>query len=38
MPDGNHFIMLDPTVAGELTVALNWRADLRSRMSGGAAR
>jgi serine/threonine-protein kinase len=38
MPDGSHFIFLEPDNAGELIVATNWGAVLRGRMRGGASR
>jgi eukaryotic-like serine/threonine-protein kinase len=38
MPDGKHFIFLEPTDAGEMTVTANWLPVLRARMAGGAAR
>jgi serine/threonine-protein kinase len=38
MPDGKHFIFLEPDNAGELIVVANWSSVLRARMTGGAAR
>jgi hypothetical protein len=38
MPDGNHFIFLEPDNAGELIVVANWTSVLRARKAGGAAR
>ena len=35
MPDGKHFIFLEPDNAGELIVVANWTAVLRARMAGG---
>ena len=35
MPDGKHFIFLEPDNAGELVVVANWTAVLRARMAGG---
>jgi hypothetical protein len=33
MPDGKHFILLEPTDAGEMTVTANWLPVLRARMA-----
>jgi serine/threonine-protein kinase len=38
MPDGTHFIFLEPDNAGELIVVSNWASVLRARMRSGAAR
>jgi Tol biopolymer transport system component len=38
MPDGEHFIFLEPDNAGELIVVANWTSVLRARMAGGAAK
>ena len=38
MPDGAHFIFLEPDNAGELIVVANWTSVLRARMASGAAR
>jgi Tol biopolymer transport system component len=38
MPDGAHFIFLQPTDPGELIVVANWASVLRDRMAGQAAR
>jgi serine/threonine-protein kinase len=38
MPDGTHFVFLEPDNAGELIVVTNWTAVLRARMAGGASR
>jgi Tol biopolymer transport system component len=38
MPDGNHFIFLEPDNAGELIVVANWASVLRARQASGAAR
>ena len=38
MPDGKHFIFLEPDNTGELIVVSNWTPVLRARMAGVAAR
>ena len=38
MPDGTHFVFLEPDNVGELIVVANWTAVLRARMAGGVAR
>jgi eukaryotic-like serine/threonine-protein kinase len=38
MPDGKHFVFLQPTDAGEITVTANWLPILRARLAGAAAR
>jgi hypothetical protein len=38
MPDGTHFIFLEPDNAGELIVVSNWASVLRARMRSGAPR
>lgn len=38
MPDGAHFIFLEPDNAGELVMVANWRSVLRARMASRAAR
>ena len=38
MPDGEHFIFLEPDNAGELIVVANWTLVLRGRKAGGAAK
>jgi Tol biopolymer transport system component len=38
MPDGRHFIFLEPTDEGELTVTANFAAVLRARLAKGAGR
>jgi len=38
MPDGQHFIFLEPASEGSMVVVSNWRAVLRERMAGSASR
>lgn len=38
LPDGAHFIFLEASDAGEMTVAANWLPVPRSRMTGGTGR
>jgi Tol biopolymer transport system component len=38
MPDGAHFIFLEPASEGMMVVVANWRAVLRERMAGSGAR
>ncbi len=38
MPDGRHFVFLQGTDAGEVTVTANWLPVLRSRLAGTAPR
>jgi serine/threonine-protein kinase len=38
MPDGTHFVFLEPDNAGELIVVSNWTSVLRARMAGGVSR
>ena len=38
MPDGTHFVFLEPDNAGELIVVANWTSVLRARMAGGVSR
>ena len=38
MPDGKHFVFLQATDAGEMTVTANWLPVLRARLAGAAAR
>jgi serine/threonine-protein kinase len=38
MPDGTHFVFLEPDNVGELIVVANWTSVLRERMAGGVSR
>jgi hypothetical protein len=38
MPDGTHFVFLEPDNVGELIVVANWTSVLRARMAGGVSR
>jgi hypothetical protein len=38
MPDGSHFVFLEPASEGSMVVVSNWRAVLRERMAGHATR
>ncbi len=38
MPDGKHFVFLDPTDAGEIAVTANWLPILRARLAGTVSR
>ena len=38
MPDGTHFIFLEPASEGSMVVVANWRAVLRERMAEAATR
>lgn len=35
LPDGAHFVFLEPDQSGEMVVVANWRSVLRARMAGG---
>ena len=36
LPDGSHFVFLEPDQSDEMVVVANWRAALRARMTGAA--
>jgi hypothetical protein len=38
MPDGTHFVFLEPDNVGELIVVANWTSVLRARMAAGVSR
>jgi hypothetical protein len=38
LPEGAHFIFLEPSDAGEMTVAANWLPVLRSGLAGETGR
>ena len=38
LPDGAHFVFLEPDHSSEMVVVANWRAVLRARMAGGDVR